>query len=105
LLVFARQYQTALAVGFFLGALAMMSQTMFMNFVYFLSKGNRTSDDVNKKGDRTFAAFCFLLCVGYVNLFFRFIYLMLFLLLTISIIVFPFSRLIVRIRVFLASVP
>lgn len=60
-----RKYRTSLAVGFFLGVVTIMSQTMLVLFAVFAGRASTTSDKDEKPADRAFAAFCFFLWIVY----------------------------------------
>ncbi len=63
---FYLQFQTALAVGFFLGVVVMMSMQMFMLFVIFIGEADNTEgDDSLKSSYQAAAAFSFLLFMSY----------------------------------------
>ena len=62
-----RKYRTSLAVGFFLGVVAIMSQTMLVLFAVFAGRASTTDDEDEKPADRAFAAFCFFLCIVYTS--------------------------------------
>ncbi|CAN0538882.1 unnamed protein product, partial [Laminaria digitata] len=60
-----RKYRTSLAVGFFLGVVMIMSQTMLVLFAVFAGRASTTDDEDEKPADRAFAAFCFFLWIVY----------------------------------------
>lgn len=60
-----RKYRTSLAVGFFLGVVIIMSQTMLVLFAVFVGRASTTDDADEKPADRAFAAFCFFLWIVY----------------------------------------
>lgn len=60
-----RKYRTSLAVGFFLGVVIIMSQTMLVLFAVFAGRASTSEDDDEKPADRAFAAFCFFLWIVY----------------------------------------
>lgn len=60
-----RKYRTSLAVGFFLGVVIIMSQTMLVLFAVFAGRASTTDDSDEKPADRAFAAFCFFLWLVY----------------------------------------
>lgn len=60
-----RKYRTSLAVGFFLGVVVIMSQTMLVLFAVFAGRASTTDDEDEKPADRAFAAFCFFLWIVY----------------------------------------
>lgn len=60
-----RKYRTSLAVGFFLGVVIIMSQTMLVLFAVFVGRASTTDDEDEKPADRAFAAFCFFLWIVY----------------------------------------
>ncbi|CAM9390155.1 unnamed protein product [Ectocarpus sp. 6 AP-2014] len=60
-----RKYRTSLAVGFFLGVVIIMSQTMLVLFAVFAGRASTTEDVDEKPADRAFAAFCFFLWIVY----------------------------------------
>ncbi|CAM9226646.1 unnamed protein product [Choristocarpus tenellus] len=60
-----RKYRTSLAVGFFLGVVVIMSQTMLVLFAVFLGRASTTEDEDEPASDRAFAVFCFFLFIVY----------------------------------------
>ena len=60
-----RKYRTSLAVGFFLGVVMIMSQTMLVLFAVFAGRASTSADDDEKPADRAFASFCFFLWIVY----------------------------------------
>lgn len=60
-----RKYRTSLAVGFFLGVVIIMSQTMLVLFAVFAGRASTSEDQDEKPADRAFAAFCFFLWIVY----------------------------------------
>ncbi|CAM9907907.1 unnamed protein product [Discosporangium mesarthrocarpum] len=60
-----RKYRTSLAVGFFLGVVMIMSQTMLILFAIFAGRATTTNDSDEPASDRAFAAFCFFLFMVY----------------------------------------
>lgn len=60
-----RKYRTSLAVGFFLGVVVIMSQTMLVLFAVFAGRATTAEDDSEKPADRAFAAFCLFLWIVY----------------------------------------
>ena len=60
-----RKYRTSLAVGFFLGVMAITSQQMLILFAIFVGRADDAENDSERSADRAFAAFCFILFVVY----------------------------------------